>query len=385
MSQHIQDFEEAFKVVKTGENTWKGVYPLRLPMRMARGVYGGNTIAQTLLVAIESTRIGEEVFIPEAFHLYFVKAGNAKIPMEYEVDYSYDDHTVKQREIKVIQKGKVISTALCTLRKQSVGADSFSTISPEIPDLAYKYPDPNKLHRTYHTDYVRNAYSDEFVDYNLCPQENSIPPAERWITVWSGTNNVIDPKYESRREEVTEHIEQSLVKVSDGENGDGSAMIQLMDSGPSEIIPPKYQKSFADPMFNIVGLANLSDSALLTTLARVLHIPWNPTENHPFLEYDRSKDAKQIMIHSLNAIQLFHYSAMSLDHHIYFHLDNLQGENSFDIVKEWLCFNYQVKRLSNNRTLVRGHLFNENKKCVATVIQEGLTYMIKGIPDTIKL
>lgn len=393
MAEHIEDFEEAFRVIKTGENTWRGAHPLRLPVKMARGVYGGNTIAQTLLVAIESTRQGDEVFIPESFHLYFVKAGNAKIPMEYEVNNCYDDHILKQRDIKVIQKGKIVSTALCTLRKQTVfgqtknsGKSSTFSISPEIPQLVNKYPEPNKLHRTYHTDYVRNAYSDEFVDYNLCPEEKNIPPAERWITVWSGTNNIIDPKYANCREEVTEEIHQTIVKaIDEDEQEEGYSTVQLLDAGPSKIIPPKYQKSFTDPMFNLIGLANLSDSALLTTLARILHIPWNPTEDHPFLEYDGSKDAKQIMVHSLNAIQIFHYSAMSLDHHIYFHIDNFEDDNFFDVVKEWLCFSYQVKRLSNNRSLVRGHLFNEKKKCVATVIQEGLTYMFQGIPDNIKL
>lgn len=380
----IEDFEEAFRIEKTGPFTYKGVHPLRLPMKIARGVYGGNTVSQTLLVAIESTRNGPETFIPEAFHLYFVRAGNAKIPMEYEVTHGYDDPILAQRSIKIIQKGRVISTALCTLRKKGTFKKSLKdvTISPAVPPLFLKHPDPNKLHRTYHTDYVRNAYSDEFVDYTNCPEENDLAPSERWITIWSGTNNIIDPKY--KRDDVKEKIEQQIIKAADtdpDEDGNGGLSLNFIEAGPPEIIPPQYQKSFVNPIFNLIGLANLSDSAMLTTLARILHIPWNPTEDHPFLEYDRSKDAKQIMIHSLNAIQLFHYNAMSLDHHIYFHDDSI----TFDVVKEWLCFNYQVKRLGNNRTLVRGHIFNEKKDCVATIIQEGLTYLMKGVPEKVKL
>jgi acyl-CoA thioesterase II len=386
MSDFIEDFEEQFRVKRTGRTTWEGVHPLRLPVKLARGVYGGNTISQTLLVAIESTKNGDEVFVPEAFHLYFVKAGSAKVVMKYDVEFVYDDPVLAQRSIKLIQKDRVVATALCTLRKKGVGSKKPKVdIQCPVPDLKRKYPDPNKLRRTFHTDYVRNAYSDEFMDYKLTPEENKIDPAERWITVWSGTTNVIDDKYASQKESLLEPVTETPIFVEEEKDEENDGILSALNWGPAKVVPSKYQKSFSDPMFNFIGVGHLSDSALLTTLARVLHIPWNPTEDHPFLEYDRSKDARKIMAFTLNAIQIFHYLAMSLDHHIYFHIDNLEGDNAFDIVKEWLCFTYQVKRLSNNRALVRGHLFNNHEKCIATVIQEGLVYMVEGVPENIKL
>ncbi|KAK6457980.1 thioesterase-like superfamily-domain-containing protein [Scheffersomyces xylosifermentans] len=338
MPGHNEDFEEAFRVVKIDENTWKGAYNLELPMKLARGVYGGHTVAQTLLVAIETTRNAttNEVFVPESFHLYFIRPGDSTTPMIYKVTRLYDDEFLSKRAITVVQKDKVRSTCLCTLIKRGSKGTKEKKEAPDlstfVPPEQLKYPDPDKLYQVHHTGYVRNAYSDEFRDFTLCPEEDKLRPAERWIT---------------RR-----------------------------------IIRPHHQQSFKDPIFNYIGLADLSDSAMLTTLARVLHLPWNPTEDHPFQEFDSNRDARMLMRNSLNILHVFHYNAMSLDHHIYFHNDDWENnDKAYDIVKEWLCFTYQMKRLANNRTLVRGFMFNKNHKCVATVIQEGLTYMFNAVPD----
>ena len=67
-----EDFEESFRVKKVGEWKWEGVHPLKLPLRLARGVYGGHTVAQTLLVGIESA----PGYIPNSFHSYFIGPGD---------------------------------------------------------------------------------------------------------------------------------------------------------------------------------------------------------------------------------------------------------------------------------------------------------------------
>ena len=372
--EKIEDFEEAFRVIKVDENTYVGAHPLRLPATVARGVYGGHTIAQTLLVAIESTRGADgNTFIPHSYHNYFIAAGDARVPMTYKVENTFDNDEVAKRSIIVIQEGRIRSTAICSLVKRGTKV-SGSTLDfqPPVPALQERYPDVNSLHQVHHTDYIRNAYSDEFVDYEKAPEEQLLKPAERWITVWSGIINEVSPQY----------IDHPDVQELESEK------VARMKAGSifpkSKRIPSELQKSFKDPIFNLVGLADLSDSALLTTLARVLHLPWNPTEDHPFQEFDRDKNALLLLKDSFNVLHLFHYNAMSLDHHIYFHLDE-EYDTEFDIVKDWLCFSYQVKRLANNRTLVRGHMFNKDRKCVATVIQEGLTYMFSGVPDKAKL
>lgn len=318
----IEDFEEAFRVVKIDEENYVGAHPLRLPMAVARGVYGGNTIAQTLLVGIKSA---PEHYVPHSFHSFFIAPGKSTMPMEYKVVKINDSGDIVKRAIKASQNGKVKFTALVSLIRNDIKVDNSTDYQTQPQSLHYKYPDPNKINTLRHTDYMRNAFSEEFVDHTLCPEEKKLSPADRYINVWSGVH--------------------------------------------------QQNNEFKDKTFNFVGLGAVSDSTFLTTLARTLHAPWNPTETRSFEEVDLDKDAKIWMNISLNALHIFHYNAMSLDHHIYFHTND---PKDFDVAGEWLTFNYQARRVSNNRTLVRGHYFTKSGKQIATVAQEGLTLSFKG-------
>lgn len=319
------DFEEVIDVQKIDENTWEGKYPLRLPVAGARGVYGGHLIAQLLLVFIESA----PGFVPHSFHSHFLKPGKPKIKCLYKLTRLNDGRNFSMRLLKVLQNDKVVFTAMCSLVKKGmkITLGDLNLMHPP-PPLHYKHPDPNKLDQLIHTEFCHNAYLDELLDHKLCPEEDNIPPSERWITLWSKLYQ-----------------------------------------------PSKTQ--FNDLKFNYVALGELSDSALLTTMARVLHLNWNPTVNNPFQTYDDNKDARMIIDYSMNAMHIYHYEAMSLDHHIYFHTDNF---SSFDPIKDWLTLTYQFKISRNHRTLVRGFFYNKESNCVATVIQEGLTYMRPGVP-----
>lgn len=317
-------FEEAFRVEKIDENTWRGAHPLRLPIPGARGVYGGHTCAQTLLVAIELA----PDFVPHSFHSHFIRAGKNTSPYTYKVHRLNDGRNFCMREIEVVQDDRRIYVALCLLvRKGTKITLGDLDIQQPPPPLHHKYRDPEQLHVIRHTDYVRNAYSDEFVDYKLCPEEDNLRPLERWVTVWSG-------------------VDETLL--------------------------------FKDKKFNYVGLADVSDSALLTTLARVMHLHWNPTVDNPMELYDEDRDARNIMKMTLNALHIFHYDAMLLDHHLYFHCDSF---DAFDPVRDWLTFTYQFKIVKNNRSLVRGFFYNNAGQCVCTVLQEGLTHMRPGVPN----
>lgn len=320
------DFEDALDVVQIDENTWEGKYPLRLPVPGARGVYGGHLIAQTLLVFIESA----PGFLPHSFHCHFLRPGNAKVKCHYQVTKLNDGRNFAMRQIKVLQNKKCVLTAMCSLVRKGANVTSGEmNVMVPPPPLQQKYPDPNQLDQLIHTDFCQNAYSEEFLDYTKCPEETGQNPSERWITLWS----------------------------------------KLFQPG---------KQLLKDPKFNYVALGELSDSAILTTLARALHLNWNPTMENPLQEYDEGKDARRIIDMSMNAMHIFHYMAMSLDHHLYFHTDNFE---SFDPVKDWLTLAYQYKISRNHRTLVRGFFYNSEGNCVATFAQEGLTYLHAGVPD----
>lgn len=329
------DFEEALSVRKVDEHTWEGVHPLNLPIAGARGTYGGHTFAQTLLVAMESA----PGLVPHSVHSHFLRAGNAKVPCTYKVESLLDGDRFCRRQIKVVQNGKVSFIATISFVKKNTEKDQGKTPAKStnyihhVPALQKKYPDPSKLHQSHHTDFINNAYSDEFLDYSLAPEEQHIPPSERWITLWSKLHQ-------------------------------------------------PHKKQFTRSMFNYVGLADVSDAAILTTMARALHMDWNPTKNNADQDFDPARDARHLMSVSLNALHIFHYEAMSLDHNVYFHTDDF---DSFDVLNDYLTLTYQYKISSSGRTLVRGHFFNKSGDCVATFVQEGLTFMRRGVPATSRM
>ncbi|KAI5968856.1 hypothetical protein CANMA_002030 [Candida margitis] len=362
------DFEESLRVVKIDDTHYVGAHCLRKPVKMARGIYGGHMIAQSLLVGIESTRLEttNEVMIPDSYHSFFINAGNNKTPMEYEVTKLYDDELISKRSIVVSQGGKNRLTCVVILRKQ--GTKPLHKIDENIPPplIQTRYPDPDKLHQVQHTDFCRNAFDDDFVDHRRTPEERKLHFAERWISIFTGLKNIPEPgaKYDKVKDALPDAVGN-------------------MQSYELDILRPKNSQSVKDPIYNYVGLGEISDSTFITTLARVLHIPWAPSLERGE-EYVPELDATYLMRSSLNALHVLHYNAMSLDHHIYFHNDEYEPTDgsAFDISKDWLAFTYQMKRLSNGRVLARGYMFNENRKCVATVLQEGLALLSEGVATT---
>lgn len=322
----IEDFEETLRVVKIDENTWHGAHPLSLPLPGARGVYGGHLMAQTLLVAIESS----PGFVPSLFHCHFLRPGNPRQVCEYHVIKLRDDDELCVRQINLIQQGNAALSALCSFVRIGSGINKeLNRIDVAVPPppLAQKYRDPEKLHQTLHTEFLLNAYSDEFIDPLLCPEEDTQSPSERWICIWSKLHQ-------------------------------------------------PHKQRMDNSKYNYVGLADLSDAGILTTLARALHLHWNPTFDNPFEDFDEEKDARKLMKLSLNSIHLFHYQAMSLDHHLYFHSDDF---DAFNIISDWISVAYQYKISRNNRTVVRGFFYDTSDRCVASFVQEGLTLMQPGV------
>lgn len=377
----IPDFEEALRVVKIDDTHYVGAHPLRLPVSVGRGVYGGHMIAQSLLVGIESTRSDDtnEVMIPDSYHSFFINAGNWKTPMEYKVTKLYDDEFISKRYILAYQRGKNRISCLVTLRKQGTKTLHSQSPSQQLqqqltlldesippPPLQSKYPNPDQLHQVQHTDFVRNAFGDEFLNHKICPEENSLPFSNRWVTVFTGLKNIPEPG--TGYEKIVDSYPDALGEVHDVEK---------------LVLRPKDSQSVKNPIYNYVGLADISDSAFITTIARVLHLPWSPALERGET-YDAQTDATYIARATLNGLHIFHYNAMSLDHHIYFHNDEYEPRDgsAFDICKDWLAFTYQMKRLSNNRLVARGFIYNENQRCIATVVQEGLTILFNGVGST---
>src|ERR1700739_1891441 len=86
---------------KIEENVLRGVSP---PERVQR-VFGGQVLAQALVAAMRT--------VPEerschSFHSYFLRPGDPKVPILYEVDRSRDGASFSARRVVAIQHGQQI-------------------------------------------------------------------------------------------------------------------------------------------------------------------------------------------------------------------------------------------------------------------------------------
>lgn len=93
--------------------------------------------------------------------------------MSYEPDFCVS-------RVHLIQNCRIAFAALCTLVKKGFGNRN-DYASVQLQPVTRNYRDPDQLQSSYHTEFIRNAYLDEFVDRSLCPEEEQVATSERWI------------------------------------------------------------------------------------------------------------------------------------------------------------------------------------------------------------
>src|ERR1700710_542398 len=68
-------------------------------------VFGGQVLGQALMAA---TRTVESSRICHSLHAYFLRPGDPRVPILYEVDRSRDGHSFTARRVVAIQHGRQI-------------------------------------------------------------------------------------------------------------------------------------------------------------------------------------------------------------------------------------------------------------------------------------
>ena len=100
-------------------NTFRGVSPEDGPGR----IFGGQVIAQSLLAAYETV----EERICHSLHCYFIRPGDPRIPILFEVDRSRDGGTFTTRRVIAVQNGKQIFNLAASFQ---VAEDGFEHQAP---------------------------------------------------------------------------------------------------------------------------------------------------------------------------------------------------------------------------------------------------------------
>ena len=111
---------------KIEENIFRGVSP---PERVQR-VFGGQVLAQALVAA---TRTVDSRRPCHSFHAYFLRPGDPKVPILYEVDRSRDGGSFTSRRVVAIQHGEQIFTLAASFQTIESGFEHQSQM-PVAPD-----------------------------------------------------------------------------------------------------------------------------------------------------------------------------------------------------------------------------------------------------------
>jgi acyl-CoA thioesterase-2 len=111
---------------KIEENIFRGVSP---PEQVQR-VFGGQVLSQALVAA---TRTVDAQRPCHSFHAYFLRPGDPRVPILYEVDRSRDGGSFTSRRVVAIQHGAQIFTLAASFQTVETGFDHQSQM-PVVPE-----------------------------------------------------------------------------------------------------------------------------------------------------------------------------------------------------------------------------------------------------------
>ena len=127
------DFRENLQLERLEVNLFRG----SSPNPDAGRIYGGQVIAQSLLAAYATV----ENRVCHSLHCYFIRPGDPKIPIVFEVDRSRDGQSFTTRRVIAVQHGRQIFNLAASFQIEETGfehqAEMPQTVGPAgLPDLA---------------------------------------------------------------------------------------------------------------------------------------------------------------------------------------------------------------------------------------------------------
>ena len=125
----IQEVLDLLDLEKVEENIFRGISPKDRVQR----VFGGQVLGQALVAAGRTV----EGRVCHSLHAYFLRAGDPKLPILYEVDRSRDGTSFTSRRVVAIQHGRPIFTLEASFQVEEKGYDHQFEMPPA--------PDPDTL------------------------------------------------------------------------------------------------------------------------------------------------------------------------------------------------------------------------------------------------
>lgn len=117
-------------------------------------LFGGQIVGQALVAAASSVIDGEHV---HSLHCYFVRAGDPKVPVLYQVDRTRDGRSFSVRSVKAVQHGVPILICQASFHRSQESPLQHQFTMPTVPfpeelltrdELIYKYlKDPSLVEK----------------------------------------------------------------------------------------------------------------------------------------------------------------------------------------------------------------------------------------------
>ncbi|MFK4529193.1 acyl-CoA thioesterase-2 [Bradyrhizobium japonicum] len=153
MSKSLTDLLAILDVERIKTNLFRGINPAT----RSRRVFGGQIIGQAMIAASRTT----EDRLPHSLHGYFIRPGDPKVPIIYQVERLRDGNSYPTRRVTALQHRNAVSAfwhrsmrkrrARSTTRLRwpgyprrkelSDGELSKRPIFPEIPEIIRRYYD----------------------------------------------------------------------------------------------------------------------------------------------------------------------------------------------------------------------------------------------------
>ena len=125
MSQVLQELLALLKLEAIEENLFRGAsQDLGF-----RALFGGQVLGQSLSAATQTVEPARHV---HSLHGYFLRSGDAALPVVYQVDRVRDGGSFTTRRVVAIQKGQPIFTMMASFQGEEPGAAHAATM-PQVP------------------------------------------------------------------------------------------------------------------------------------------------------------------------------------------------------------------------------------------------------------
>lgn len=318
----VPEIAEALEVEEIDADLYKSL-TLWKPAR-ARGVFGGQVIAQAVAASNKTVREG---MLLHSLHSYFLLAGDESKPIIYQVRRIRDGGSYVTRSANALQNGKTIFTIILSYQKPEPNQPVFAIPLPSLD------ADGKHLLESITGSHATGNHSARPINFRALAGPMDCPLNEKRYQEVLETGNP-DPRVRKVLEGWISDRQASPVEIRD-------ALPNMYDK--NGIPTPGNQQAFwmrtRRPMAGgleaqKVALAYASDFYLLSTVPKALN---------------NSRRIKMMA---------------SLDHSMWFY-------QPFE-VHEWLLFMMQTQAASNGRGVVIGRIYRQDGTLVAVVSQEGL-------------